>query len=103
MRLPLRLTSPWNHAHTGAGQPVVYIATGSIVEPTKQQVAAIAGAIRSAAAAGVRFIWALPKVVAALLPEGTQEAVGGEQLLIMDWAPQQVRTPWLARCCCCRL
>jgi hypothetical protein len=59
-----------------ADQPVVYVATGTIVRLTQGQVDAVVEAMR--AVEGARFVWSLPKVSGggvwwgAALPEQAQ-------------------------------
>jgi hypothetical protein len=67
---------------------VVYVATGTLATPTREQVAAIAGAMERLP--GVRFIWSLPKACHRLLPEGMGEWAAG-RARVLAWAPQQVR------------
>jgi hypothetical protein len=68
----------------------VYVATGTLVPPSQEQVAAIAGAMRQAT--GARFVWSLPKACHPLLP-GNMGAWAPAKVLVLPWAPQQVRWP----------
>jgi len=80
-----------------AGEPVVYVATGTIAKPTQQQVDAITSAMRDVE--GARFVWALPKACHHLLPADLSSWANGK-LLILPWAPQQVRVRMYAACPC---
>lgn len=74
------------HQAAKAGEPVVYVATGTIAKPTQQQVDAITSAMRDVE--GARFVWALPKACHHLLPADLSSWADGK-LLILPWAPQQ--------------
>jgi hypothetical protein len=73
--------------HADAGEPAVYVATGTLVPPSQEQVAAIAGAMH--AVEGARFIWSLPKACHPLLPSDMDAWAAGKAL-VLPWAPQQV-------------
>jgi hypothetical protein len=69
--------------HQGAGEPVVYVALGSVVGPHAGLVHAMAAAF---AATPARFVWSLKAASQAHLPPGA--AGDGGRLHVTSWAPQ---------------
>eukprot|EP00611_Tribonema_gayanum_P026862 TRINITY_DN649_c0_g1_i3.p1 TRINITY_DN649_c0_g1~~TRINITY_DN649_c0_g1_i3.p1 ORF type:complete len:291 (+),score=79.76 TRINITY_DN649_c0_g1_i3:907-1779(+) len=68
-----------------SGEAVVYMALGSLVIPTREQVAELAAALASME--GMHFVWGLNKAAQALLPEGWAEK-HATRVLVLGWAPQ---------------
>jgi len=67
--------------HAGDGQPIVYLALGTLVRPSKEQVARIVDALDGGA---WRVIWALPKQFQHLIPR----ALDKDKWLVMSFVPQ---------------